>query len=98
MTARAWGSDFSNCSGLTIRSQKRVTGLKVSAAVIVGSPNCSTCWSTGSTILWAYVSPLISKRGRRFVMATPAAVTMLVHPGPMDDVATMICLRRLALG
>ena len=30
-------------------------------------------------------------------MAMPAAVTMLVAPGPTDDVATMICCRRFAL-
>ena len=30
-------------------------------------------------------------------MATPAAVTMLVAPGPMDEVATMIWRRFLAL-
>ncbi len=29
-------------------------------------------------------------------MATPAAVTMFVAPGPMDEVATMICRRRIA--
>ena len=37
------------------------------------------------------------QQGKTVCTATPAAVTMLVHPGPMEDVATMICLRRLAL-
>ena len=38
-----------------------------------------------------------SRTGRRLVCATPAAVTMLVAPGPIELAATMICRRALAL-
>ena len=34
--------------------------------------------------------------GSRFASAAPAAVTMFVAPGPIEDVATMICCRRVA--
>ncbi len=42
------------------------------------------------------MSPANSKRGRRLAIATPAAVTMLVAPGPTEDVAIMIWRRRVA--
>ena len=35
---------------------------------MVGSPNCSTCWSTGSGARLAKVSPARSRTGRRFAM------------------------------
>ena len=35
--------------------------------------------------------------GRRLLIATPAAVTIFVAPGPTDDVAIKICLRLMAL-
>ena len=38
------------------------------------------CWN---------VSPLNNSTGSRLAWATAAAVTMLVQPGPTDDVATM---------
>jgi len=43
------------------------------------------------------VSPASSSSGRRFAIATPAAVTMLVAPGPTEEVATMIWRRFTAL-
>ncbi len=43
------------------------------------------------------MSPESSSTGSRFAIATPAAVTMFSAPGPIDDVATMICRRRIAL-
>ena len=46
--------------------------------------------------LWN-VSPASSSTGSRLAWATPAAVTMLSAPGPIDDVATMIWRRRVAL-
>ena len=45
--------------------------------------------------LWN-VSPESSSSGSRFAIATPAAVTMFVAPGPIEDVATMIWRRRIA--
>jgi hypothetical protein len=71
--------------------------LNVSATVIVGSPKCSTCWRTGSTIRCWNVSPDISRTGRRLAWATAAAVTMFVEPGPTDEVAIMIRRPRIAL-
>ena len=45
----------------------------------------------------AKVSPASNNSGSRLLWATAAAVTMLVAPGPIDDVATMIWRRRAAL-
>jgi hypothetical protein len=97
IVATAWGSDWSTCSGRTMRSQNRVTGRNASLAVMVGSPKCSTCCSTGSFSRLANVSPESSSTGRRLACAMPAAVTMLSAPGPIELVATMICRRRMAL-
>ena len=72
-----------------MRSQYLVTGWKASLTVIEGIPKCSTCWSTGSGVRDAKESPAISRSGIRFEWATPAAVTMLVAPGPIDDVAVI---------
>ena len=46
---------------------------------------------------WRKSSPESSRIGRRLVCATPAAVTMLVAPGPIELVATMIWRRFFAL-
>ena len=43
------------------------------------------------------MSPASSSSGSRFAWATAAAVTMLVAPGPIEDVATMIRRRPIAL-
>ena len=86
----ACGSDETTCSGFMMRSQYRLTDRKASLTVVDGSPKCSTCWRTGSGSRLANVSPAMSSRGMRFEWATPAAVTMLVAPGPTDEVATMI--------
>src|SRR5580765_101502 len=88
--ATACGSECTTCSGLTMRSQYRVTALKASLTVSEGSWKCSTCCSTGSGIRLRNVSPEISNSGSRLEWATAAAVTMFVAPGPIDDVATMI--------
>ena len=42
------------------------------------------------------MSPESSSSGRRLAIATAAAVTMLVAPGPTDDVATITWRRRIA--
>ena len=49
--------------------------------MVVGSPKCSTCWSTGSGARPVKVSPGSSSTGSRLACATPAAVTMLSAPG-----------------
>ena len=85
-----------SCSGRVIRSKYRLTGRKASLTVIVGSPNGSTCWSTGSGARPWKVSPGRRRTGIRFAWATPAAVTMLSAPGPIDDVATITCRRSMA--
>ena len=85
------------CSGLVILSKYLVTGLNASLAVIPGLLKCSTCWRTGSGILFAYVSPGKNKIGNLLLIATAAAVTILVAPGPTDDVATKICCLLFAL-
>lgn len=54
-----------------------------------GTPKCSTCCSTGSGNRETKLSPLMNSTGSRFDIATPAAVTMLVAPGPIEDVATI---------
>ncbi len=94
--AIASGSDWITCSGRVIRSQYRTTGRNASFTVVEGSPKCSTCCSTGSgSRLWN-VSPESSSTGSRLASATPAAVTRFRAPGPIDDVATMNCRRRIA--
>ena len=97
IVATAWGSEWTTCSGLTMRSQNRVTGLNESFTVAEGSWKLSTCCSTGSGMRLANVSPESSSTGRRLAWATAAAVTMFVAPGPMELVATMIWRRRMAL-
>ena len=42
-------------------------------------------------------SPEMKSAGMRLDIATPAAVTMFVAPGPIELVATMTCRRRVAL-
>ena len=66
-------------------------------ALIVPSPKFSTCCSTGSGRRLANTSPGISSTGRRLTCATAAAVTMLVAPGPIELVQTIIRRRREAL-
>ena len=97
MMLTACGSELSTWAGSVMRSQKRTTGRKASFTVIDGVPGCSTCCSTGSGRREWKVSPAMKSTGSRFAIAIPAAVTMLVAPGPTDDVAIMICWRRLAL-
>ncbi len=42
------------------------------------------------------MSPEMKSTGSRFDIATPAAVTKFVAPGPMDEVHTITCWRRMA--
>ena len=90
IVATAWGSDWSSWAGCAIRSQYRVTGRNASFTVTLGSPNGSTCCSTGSGTRFTNVSPESRSTGSRFACAMPAAVTMFSAPGPIELVATMI--------
>ena len=74
-----------------------MTGLKESLAVIPGLEKCSTCCKTGSGILLANVSPGKNKIGNLLLIATAAAVTRFVDPGPTELVATNIWFLLLAL-
>ena len=95
--ATIWGRELINCSGRLIRSQYRVNAWNASVTVIVGFWKFSTCCNTGSGSLFANVSPDRSRIGSRLAWAVAAAVRRLVQPGPIELVATMICLLRLAL-
>ena len=88
-TARAAGRAWATWAGCVSRSQKAVTARKASLTVVDGAPGCSTCWSTGSGMRELKVSPASSSRGSRLAEATAAAVTMLVAPGPTEEVATI---------
>ena len=63
----------------------------------MGALKFSTCCKTGSGNLLEKVSPGIKRRGSLLLKATAAAVTIFVEPGPTDEVAINICLRRIAL-
>ena len=78
-------------------AQAIVRWLVAQRTVVDGAPACSTCCSTGSGMRLVKVSPARSNSGSRLAMATPAAVTMLSAPGPIDDVATITWRRRFAL-
>ncbi|CAB5020833.1 unannotated protein [freshwater metagenome] len=91
------GNAVNNWAGCMMRSQKRTTGRNASFTVVAGAPKCSTCCSTGSGRREAKVSPAMINIGSRFAMPTPAAVTKLVAPGPIDEVHTITCWRRIAL-
>ena len=74
-----------------------MTGLKASFCVIPGLLKCSTCCKTGSGILLAKLSPGNKSNGSLLLIATAAAVTILVEPGPTELVATKICFLLFAL-
>ena len=62
-----------------------------------GLLKCSTCCKAGSGILFAYVSPGKNSIGSLLLIATAAAVIILVEPGPTELVATKICFLLFAL-
>ena len=97
MVCTAAGKDWIICSGLVILSKYLVTGLNASFAVIPGLLKFSTCCKTGSGILFAKVSPGKNKIGNLLLIATAAAVTIFVAPGPTDAVAIKICCLLFAL-
>ncbi len=75
-----------SCSGRLIRSKYRETGRKTSLTLTSPAHGASSCWSTGSATRVAKVSPGRSSTGSRLMVAPAAAVTMLVAPGPTEEV------------
>src|SRR5688572_9557782 len=82
----AAGSAVIVCSGLFVRSQYSATGLKQSFTEISCDEVDSSCCNTGSTWRDTKISPGKSSTGSRFMVAPAAAVSMLVAPGPIEDV------------
>jgi hypothetical protein len=76
------------CSGRSIRSKYRDTGMKQSLTETSPRPGTSSCCRTGSGRRDAKTSPGSSRTGRRFTVASAAPVTMFVAPGPIELVHT----------
>src|SRR3546814_9514714 len=75
-----------SCSGRLMRSQNRDTGRKQSLTETSDDNGNSSCCNTGSTCRLAKISPGSNSTGSRLMVAAAAAVSMLVAPGPIDDV------------
>ena len=75
-----------SCSGRSTRAKKRDTGRRQSLTDTFASCATSSCCSTGCGPRVANVSPGSSSTGSRLTVASAAPVTMLVAPGPTDDV------------
>ncbi len=73
-----------------MRSKKRDTGRKQSLTDTSAAPGSSNCCSTGSATRVAKTSPGSSRTGSRLMVASAAPVTMLVAPGPMEDVQARV--------
>ena len=85
------GKAVINCSGLLILSQYLETGLKQSLTDISWVRLDSNCCSTGATCLVANISPGIKRTGILLMVAAAAPVSILVAPGPIEDVQTKVC-------
>ena len=85
-TRIASSAAVTSCSGRSIRSKKRETGLKQSLTDSVASCGASSCCSTGCGARVAKVSLGSSSTGSRLMVASAAPVTMFVAPGPTDVV------------
>ena len=86
-----------SCSGRQTRSQNRHTGRNASLTDVSGSSGRSSSWSTAPARRVAKTSPGRSSTGSRFTVASAAPVTMLVAPGPTDDVHAHVARRLVAL-
>ena len=86
-----------SCSGRQTRSQNRHTGRNASFTDVSGAPGSSSCCSTAPGRRVAKTSPGRSSTGSRFTVASAAPVTMLVAPGPIDDVHAHVASRLVAL-
>src|SRR5512133_2281149 len=79
-----------NCSGRLILSQYLDTGLKQSFTEISWEDGDSSCCNTGATLRPAKISPGMIRTGKRFIVAHAAPVTMLVAPGPIDEMQAKV--------
>src|SRR5579864_8164168 len=93
----AAGSEVKICSGRSMRSQYRATGLKQSLTETSWVAEDSNCCKTGATLRRAKMSPGSSRTGSRLMVARDAPVTMLVAPGPIDVVQARVLNRLLVL-
>ena len=84
-----------SCSGRQMRSKNRDTGRNASLTLMSCAAGSSSCCSTGSATRVAKVSPGSSSTGSRLMVASAAPVTMLVAPGPTDDVQASVDIRFL---
>ena len=91
--SRADGS----CSGRLMRSKKRDTGRKASLTETSSERGSSSSCSTGLATRVEKMSPGSSSTGRRLIVASAAPVTMLVAPGPIEEVQASVerrsCMR-----
>ena len=89
-TRMAAGALDSSCSGRLIRSKKRETGRNASLTETSSERGSSSSCSTGDATRVANRSPGSSRTGMRLMVASAAPVTMLVAPGPIDDVQASV--------
>src|SRR5436305_663458 len=80
-----------------MRSQYRDTGFRQSLTPMSWVEGDSSCCSTGATLRRAKISPGKSSTGRRLSVANAAPLTILVAPGPIDDVLANVRRRLLVL-
>ena len=76
-----------------MRSQYFETGLKQSLTDTSYDRGSSSSCNTGLAGRVAKMSPGSSSTGSRLMVARAAPVTMLVAPGPMDDVQAKVASR-----
>ena len=85
-TRIALSSADGSCSGRSMRSKYRDTGRNVSFTEAPCQAGSSSCCSTGAGARVAKMSPGSSSTGSRLIVASAAPVTMLVAPGPIEEV------------
>ena len=76
-----------------MRSKYRDTGRRQSFTDTSRVRGSSSSCSSGLAALVANTSPGSNSTGIRFTVASAAPVTMLVAPGPIDDVHANACSR-----
>jgi hypothetical protein len=79
-----------SCSGRLTRSKNADTGRNASLTETSCWLGCSSCCRTGSAGRVAKVSEGSSSTGSRLTVASAAPVTMLVAPGPIDEVQASV--------
>jgi hypothetical protein len=76
-----------------MRSKKRDTGRKQSLTETSSDRGSSSSCSNGLAARVAKMSPGSNRTGRRLIVASAAPVTMLVAPGPIEDVHASVASR-----